>query len=259
MRHAITDSRLSGYLVILLLLLGWEIFSRTGWIHERFLPGPFTVLSSLFRLVLSLEIIDHVLISVKRILAGFFIGSALGYLLGFVCGLSKTVYSMLEMSIEFLRPIPSVILIPIAMLFLGIGDALNIGVAAWACSWPVFVNTMDGVRSVDQTLLDTARIFGLGEWAVIRKIHAASSLPKVFTGLRVGLGIAVAVGIITEMVASSSGVGSFILGASLSYRVPEMYAGIVTIGLLGYFLNRVFLLLEWRTLKWNQNLSVSFK
>jgi len=131
-----------------------------------------------------------------------------------------------------------------------------VAIIAWACSWPVFVNTMDGVRSVDHILLNTARVLGLNHWAIIREITLPASLPQVLTGLRVGLGIAVAVGIITEMVVSATGIGSFILGSSLSFRVPEMYAGVVAIGLLGYLLNRVFLIIERRALKWNRGRSV---
>lgn len=104
---------------------------------------------------------------------------------------------------------PSVALIPIGILFLGMGDALNVAIIGWACSWPVFISTMDGVRSTDHILINTARTFGLNRMGIIRKVIIPSALPFVFTGLRVGLGIAVAVVVITEMVASGSGLGFF--------------------------------------------------
>jgi ABC-type nitrate/sulfonate/bicarbonate transport system permease component len=250
------DSRLLGYGVVVLILVVWQAFSHFGWVDVHLFPSIATIAASLMQLSTSLELVHHVLDSLHRILIGFVLGSAAGYLLGLVCGLSTRVYDLLEMSIEFLRPIPSVILIPIAILFLGIGNTLNVGIIAWACSWPVFVNTMDGVRSVDHILMNTARMLGLNNWAIIREITLPASLPQVLTGLRVGLGIAVAVGVITEMVVSATGIGSFILGSSLSFRVPEMYAGVVTIGLLGYILNRVFFIIERRALKWNRGRSV---
>ncbi|HBZ56587.1 MAG TPA: ABC transporter permease [Syntrophobacteraceae bacterium] len=251
------DSRLLGHGVVVLGLVGWQALSLSGWVDSNLFPSIGTIGASLFRLSTSFELIHHVLDSIQRILIGFLLGSAVGYLLGFICGLSDSTYGLLEMSIEFLRPIPSVILIPIAILFLGIGNLLNVGVIAWACSWPVFVNTMDGVRSVDNILLNTARMLGLNYWAIVREIYMPASLPQVLTGLRVGLGIAVAVGVITEMVVSATGIGSFILGSSLSFRVPEMYAGVVTVGLLGYLLNRVFVIIERHASKWNKGRSVS--
>jgi len=250
------DSRFLGYGVVVLFLATWQALSLLGWGDVHLFPSIATIAGSLLQLSTSLELVHHVLDSLHRILIGFVLGSVAGYLLGFGCGLSARIYGLLEMSIEFLRPIPSVILIPIAILFLGIGNALNVAIIAWACSWPVFVNTMDGVRSVDHILLNTARVLGLNHWAIIREITLPASLPQVLTGLRVGLGIAVAVGIITEMVVSATGIGSFILGSSLSFRVPEMYAGVVAIGLLGYLLNRVFLIIERRALKWNRGRSV---
>jgi NitT/TauT family transport system permease protein len=255
MVRRLLDSKFQGYLLIVLLLVLWEAGVRTEGANGRFIPSVSAIGSSLLHLIVSFELIDHLVDSIKRISLGFLLGSTCGYLLGFVCGLSNPLYDLLEMTIEFLRPIPSVILIPIAMLFLGIGNALNVGVIAWACSWPVFVNTMDGVRSVDSTLLNTARMFGLSRWATIRTIYLPASLPQVISGLRIALGVAVAVGIISEMVVSTTGIGSFILSTSLAYRVPDMYAGIVTVGLLGYALNRVFLLLEWQTQKWNKGFS----
>jgi NitT/TauT family transport system permease protein len=255
MVRRLLDSKFPGYLLIVLLLALWEIFVRMDGAGSRFIPSVSAIGSSLLQLTVSLELIDHLVDSIKRISLGFFLGSTCGYGLGFVCGLSNPLYDLLEMTIEFLRPIPSVILIPIAMLLLGIGNALNVGVIAWACSWPVFVNTMDGVRSVDSTLLNTSRMFGLGKWATIRTIYLPASLPRVISGLRIALGVAVAVAVIAEMVVSTTGIGSFILSSSLAYRVPDMYAGIVTIGLLGYALNRVFFLLEWRTQKWSRGFS----
>jgi len=254
--RAALDSRVLGYGVVALILAAWQVLSLFGWGDIHLFPSIATIAGSLLQLSTSLELVHHVVDSLYRILVGFVMGSAAGYLLGFVCGLSTRVYELLEMSVEFLRPIPSVILIPIAILFLGIGNTLNVAIIAWACSWPVFVNTMDGVRSVDQILLNTARMLGLNKWAIIREVTLPASLPQVLTGLRVGLGIAVAVGVITEMVVSATGIGSFILGSSLSFRVPEMYAGVVTIGLLGYLLNRAFFIIERRALKWNRGRSV---
>lgn len=242
----------AGFVLLGMLLAFWEFSALWGWIDTKHLPAASEILLSFARPGVAAEILAQLLVTVKRVLFGLLIGSSFGCLLGFVCGYTPGVYAVVEFTVELLRPIPSVILIPIAILFLGIGNALNIGVIAWACSWPLFINAMDGVRAVDHTLLNTARLFGLGPWGIISKVYIPSALPWVASGLRVSLGIAVAVGVITEMVAGGSGIGFFILTASLSYHVSEMYAGIIGVGLMGYGLTRAFLFVEGRVLKWNK-------
>ena len=255
MKHTIKNigkSKASGFALIVLLFGLWEALSRLGCVDPNYLPPVSIIVFSLCELVESLELIRHILISLKRVVMGFVLGASVGYVLGFFCGHIPRIYSLVELTVEFLRPMPSVALIPIAILFLGLGDSLNVVIIGWACSWPVFINTMDGVRSVDNVLRNTARTFGLDQWGIVSKVIIPSSLPAVFTGLRVGLGIAVAVVVITEMVASGSGLGFFIITTSMSFRVPEMYAGIVTIGLFGYMLNRTFLWVDRRALKWQK-------
>jgi len=245
-------SRLSGFMLVALVLGFWEIGCRTDWIDSNFLPPVSLISLTLMQLVVSLEIVQQFLITLKRVVAGYLLGASIGYVLGFACGYLPRVYHLLEVTVEWLRPMPSVALIPIGILLLGLGDPLNIFIIAWACSWPVFINTMDGVRSTDQVLLNTGRTFGFSSWAVVRKIIVPSSLPYVFSGLRISLGIAIAVGVIAEMVASGTGLGGFILNTSLSFRVPEMYAGIFTVGLFGYALNKLFLLVEGKSLRWQK-------
>lgn len=245
-------SKISGFVLIGITLGLWEILSRLALVDPNYLPPVSIIAYSLYELVESLEIVQHLFITLKRVIFGYFLGSSVGYVLGFCCGYIPRIYSLLELTIEFLRPMPSVALIPIGILFLGMDDSLNVAIIGWACSWPVFVNTMDGVRSTDHILLNTARTFGSNQWRIIRKIIIPSSLPFVFTGLRVGLGIAVAVVIITEMVASGNGLGFFIITTSISFRIPEMYAGIIIIGLFGYLLNLAFLIIDKKVLKWQK-------
>jgi len=256
MANRLWDAKYSGFLVVAFVVAGWEICCRLGWINSNFLPPISLVLETLFGLLFSFEIVNHAVVTLRRILGGYLLGAFAGYLLGFLCGYLPRIYNLLELTIEYLRPMPSVALIPIGILFLGIGDALNTVIIAWACSWPVFINTMDGVRNTDSVLINTGLTFGFKRWGIIREIIMPASLPFVFSGLRVSLGIAVAVAVITEMVASGNGLGSFILQTSLSYRVPELYSGIVFIGLFGYMLNRLFLVVERKALGWRKGFSL---
>jgi len=250
--RSIFKSKASGFILIVILLGLWEALSRSAWVDPNYLPPVSTITLSMYGLMESLEIVRHISITLKRVIIGYLLGASAGFLLGFFCGYIPRIYSFLELIIEYLRPMPSIALIPIGILFLGMGDALNVVIIGWACSWPVFVNTMDGVRSTDHILINTAHTFGLNKWQIIRKVIIPSSLPFVFTGLRVGLGIAVAVVVITEMVASGNGLGFFIITTSVSFRVPEMFAGIITIGLFGYILNRAFLFIDSKALGWQK-------
>jgi NitT/TauT family transport system permease protein len=240
-----------GYAFLIIIFIFWEIIAQNNWVDSNYFPPISDILTALISLTASFEIIGHILISLKRVLAGFILGLTVGYIMGFACGYNKIIYHLLEFTIEFLRPMPSVALIPIGILFLGMGDAFNIVIAGWACSWPVFINTMDGVRSVDHLLIDTGRSFGLSRFGIIRKIIIPACMPYVFTGLRVSLGIAVAVVVITEMVVSGKGLGSFIFNTSISYRIPQMYAGIIVIGFFGYILNVVFVMIEKSVINWH--------
>jgi len=242
----------AGYLLLLTFFGLWEGLARSGLVDANSLPPVSGIVKSLWNLVANMEIPTHSFITLKRVVSGFGLGSFCGFVLGFACGYIPRVYGMLELSLESMRPLPSVALIPIGVLFLGIGDSLNVAIIAWACSWPVFINTMIGVRSTGHVLVNTARTFGYPRAKIILRVILPPCLPSIFTGLRIGLGIAVSVGIITEMVASGDGLGYFIRITAISYQIPQMYAGILVIGVLGYLLNKIFLILENRVLSWHQ-------
>ena len=158
-------------------------------------------------------------------------------------GYFRFLHSLLATSIELLRPMPSVAIIPVAILLLGIGDGMIVSVTVYASVWPILINTIDGVRSVDPTLIDTGRTFGLSSWRILRQIILPAASPYIVTGLRIGLSIALILVTTAEMIAGSKGLGFFILDEERAMNSANMYAGIVVVALLGYTLNRLFLLL----------------
>ncbi|HBA40067.1 MAG TPA: hypothetical protein DCZ05_10090 [Deltaproteobacteria bacterium] len=175
--------------------------------------------------------------------------------LGIVLGYFKLAYSLSESLIEFLRPMPSVAIIPVAILFLGIGDAMMVAVTVYACAWPILINTIAGVKNIDRTLINTARTFGLGRWKALRKIVLPAASPYIVTGLRVSLAIALILVTTSEMIVGVSGLGFFILDEERSLRTDNMYAGIFLVALLGYGLNRLFLVLEKRAMAWHRRMT----
>jgi ABC-type nitrate/sulfonate/bicarbonate transport system permease component len=149
---------------------------------------------------------------------------------------------------------PSVAIIPVAILLLGIGDGMIISVTVYASVWPILINSIDGVRRVDPVLIDTGRTFGLSSWQILRQIILPGASPYIVTGLRIGLSIALILVTTAEMIAGSKGLGFFILDEERALNSANMYAGIVVVALLGYALNRLFLLLESRAMKWRHGL-----
>jgi len=234
------------------LLVLWELSSRSSPDLERYFPPPTEVLSVLFRLGFARELFSHLADTLTRFLAGYLLAAALATILGVVLGYFRLAHSLFELLIELLRPMPSVAIIPVAILLLGIGDAMMIGVTVYACAWPILLNAIDGVRSIDRTLVDTGRTFGLGRWRILRDIALPAAAPYIATGLRVSLPIALILVTTSEMVVGGSGLGYFILDEERSFRTREMYAGIAVVALLGYVLNRLFVALENRALAWHR-------
>jgi ABC-type nitrate/sulfonate/bicarbonate transport system permease component len=243
---------LLGVLLIVVLLALWEVTGRMGWISPLSLPPLSSVTRTLWELVLSGEIPNQLAASLRRMFAGYFIGAVLGVLFGLLMGSFRAVYHLLEPITEILRPIPSPAYVPIAILFLGIDDEMKLFMIAFAAFFPVLLNTYTGVRSVDPVQLQSAATFGVKGSKRLWQIVLPSAAPFIFTGLRVSLAIALIVMVIAEMVAASDGIGYFILAAQRGFQNREMYAGVVTLAVVGYTLNRIFLLIEGHLLAWHR-------
>ena len=243
-------SPLSGYLLLALLLLAWEATARYGVVRADLLPPASAVLGELWRLGVSGELWRQGGATLGRALAGFVAGGAAGAALGFACGAFPGFGRACRVTVEFLRPMPSVALIPIGILFLGLGFGLCVAVAGFACAWPAYVAALAGAGAAGQGLCDTARVYGLPSREILFHVRLPAATPQVLSGLRVALAVAVAVTVTTEMAAAPNGLGSFILESSLARRPEGMYAGIVAVGLLGFGLNASFAALRDRALRW---------
>jgi ABC-type nitrate/sulfonate/bicarbonate transport system permease component len=203
------------------------------------------------RLIVSGELLKELLPSLWRMFAGYVIGVFIGVILGLAMGYVRFFYNLLEPITEVLRPIPSPAYLPIVILFLGIDDEMKIFMIAFASLFPVLLNTYSGVRSVDPIQLQTARTFGVSGHKLLTQIVLPAASPYIFTGMRVSLAVALIVMVISEMVAASDGIGYFILSAQRGFDIPEMFAGVLTLAVLGYVLNRLFLLIENHVLAWH--------
>jgi ABC-type nitrate/sulfonate/bicarbonate transport system permease component len=249
------DSRWTGAAVLLALALLWEAAGRGAWVHKVLLPPLSAVLATLYDIVASGEIVRHLAISLWRAAAGYALAAVLGIALGVAMGYWRRVYQSAEIAIELARAVPPPAVIPVAMVFLGIGDALKVFVIFFACVFPILVNTIDGVRAADPVLVRTARTFRLSQTRTIWKVILPVAAPYIATGLRIATAIALILTVISEMIGATSGIGYFILGAQRTMHVTQMYAGIIVLALTGYALNRVFLVVDARVMAWHKELT----
>ena len=248
---AMFKTRLGGFVLIAVVLAVWEAAARGGWTAAVTFPPFSRVFESFWSLIVTGKMIFLLLPSLERLVVGYLIALALGVGLGIAMGYFRAIYNLFEPITEILRPIPAPAYIPIAILFLGLGDEMKIFMIAFACFFPILLNTYSGVRSVDRIQIDTARTFGLTQGAILRKVIVPAASPQIFTGMRISVAISLIMIVISEMVASIDGIGFFILNAQRSFRVMDMYAGVVTLGLTGYLLNWLFVIFERRVLHWN--------
>ncbi|HET6626187.1 MAG TPA: ABC transporter permease [Nocardioidaceae bacterium] len=188
--------------------------------------------------------------SIVRLLVGYAVAVLLGVALGVAVGSSRTLRNILEPVLEFFRAIPPPVLIPIVILFAGIGHTMKVIVIVSGCIWPVLLNTVEGVRAVDDVLRDTSRCYGIGGTSRLRYLTLRSASPQILAGMRQALSLAIILMVISEMFAASNGLGFTVVQFQRSFAIPEMYTGIIVLGLVGIALSLLFGLLERRALAW---------
>jgi ABC-type nitrate/sulfonate/bicarbonate transport system permease component len=190
--------------------------------------------------------------SLARMGTGYGIAVVVGISLGMLLGLIPLFSRALGPPLEFLRAVPPPVLIPVAILALGIGNNMKVFVIVAGCVWPILLNTIDGVRGVDPTLLEMSRSYGLSSARQWSRVLLPAALPQIFSGLRAALSIALILMVISEMVASTNGIGYFVLDAQRTFAIPKMWSGIILLGVLGYTHNGLLMLVERRVLRWHR-------
>ncbi|WP_405968170.1 ABC transporter permease subunit [Streptomyces sp. NBC_00015] len=195
--------------------------------------------------------------SVLRLLGGYATAAVVGVALGTVIGSYRRVRAVCEPVLEFLRAVPPPVLVPVIMLFAGIGDTMKVVVIASGCVWPVLLNTVEGVRAVDPVMAETARSYGISGPARLSSVVLPSASPQIFAGLRQALSIGIILMVISEMFAASNGLGFTIVQFQRGFAIPDMWTGILVLGLLGFVLSVLFQIVERRVLGWYHGLRAS--
>lgn len=242
--------RWPGFVLIAVLLAAWEYASAMRLIDPVSMPRVSLIAAAWLKTIDGGPLLQAVVPTLGRIFAGFALAAVIAVPLGLLMGSIPMVYRLLEPATELIRPIPSSAYIPVAILFLGIDNEMKVFVIVVACLFPILLNTYGGVRGIDPVLIDTGRTFGLSRAKALWQIVLPAALPNILTGMRISLGIALIVAVVAEMIAGNSGIGYFILDMQRIFRVPEMFAGIFTLGVLGFAINFIFLKIEGRLLHW---------
>ena len=247
-------AKINGVLFLLGLLALWELVAQFEWVNPLIVPPLTKILRIFSELIFSGQIPRQILVSMKRAAAGYFLAAAVFIPLGIFMGLSQTVCRLFEVIVEMFRPVPPPAIIPVALLFFGLGDEMKVFVIFFSCAWPILLNTLDGVRNLDWVLLNTARTFGLPQRKIIWQVILPACSPQIMTGLRVSLPIMLILVVISEMVGSTDGIGYFVLDSQRRFRVAQMYAGMLALAFLGYTLNRLFNLIQRLLLPWQRGM-----
>jgi len=235
---------------VAVLAVVWEVFPRLGLVDATFLPPLSEVLSAWWQLVLSGELIDHAQASLSRSLAGFGLAIVAAIPLGLLIGWYKPAATLLNPLLEVFRNTAALALLPVFVLILGLGETSKVAIIFYACSWPILLNTVSGVRTVDPLLIKSARSLGLGPLRLFQKVVLPASVPTIFTGIRLAGAASILILIAAEMVGAKAGLGYLINYAQYNFAVPDMYAGIITISAIGLLVNQALVATERRFSTW---------
>jgi sulfonate transport system permease protein len=237
----------------LAFLVIWELWARFGGLSPHILPAPTKVLDTAIRLTRKGELLPDLGISLLRAAAGFAIGGSLGFVLGLAVGLSRLAEALLDRSIQMLRAIPFLAVLPLVIVWLGIGEPAKIFLVALGVTFPIYINTVLGIRQVDPELIELGRVTGLSTWQSIVNIVLPGSMPSILTGVRYALATAWLALVVAETIAANSGIGFLAMDAREFLRTDVIVLAIVIYAGIGVIADLIARLLERRLLSWHAN------
>ncbi|HSN58063.1 MAG TPA: ABC transporter permease [Clostridiaceae bacterium] len=244
--------KLKGAVIPVAILMVWAAVSAAGLVNSYLLPPPQKVFGTFLELAGKGVFFEHLAVSLMRVLAGFFATVVFAIPLAIAVALNRKVYDYLEPALEFIRHIPPISLIPLLILWMGIGEAPKIAIIIMAAFFPVFLNTVSGIMNADEKLREVGAVFGFSRRDIFTKITLPQALPSMLVGLQLGLGYSWRSLVGAELIAASSGIGYMIIEAEQLSRTDIIMVGIFAIGILGYAVDYFFLKLTNRFIKWDR-------
>ncbi|TCR83927.1 aliphatic sulfonate ABC transporter permease SsuC [Rhizobium sp. BK376] len=239
------------YLLPIVVVAAWQLGSSAGWISSRIMPSPVDVVLAFWQTTSSGQLPWDILVSSGRAFAGLLVGGAIGFLLGIANGVSRLSEQLTDTTLQMLRTIPHLAMIPLVILWFGIGEESKLFLTALGVLFPVYLNTYHGVRNVDRDLIEMGRVYGMSSWTLFRKVIFPGALPSIFVGLRYALGIMWLTLIVSESIAASSGIGHMANNAREFMMTDVVVLSLVVYAVLGKLADVVARALERRMLRWN--------
>lgn len=234
-----------------LLVVVWQLASQLGWLSTRILPSPGSVIITFWRLSASGELWQHLAISSWRAAVGFSIGGSIGLLLGLITGMSTLGERLLDTSVQMLRNVPHLALIPLVILWFGIDESAKIFLVALGTLFPIYLNTYHGIRNIDRGLVEMARSYGLSGWSLFIQVVLPGALPSIMVGVRFALGLMWLTLIVAETISANSGIGYLAMNAREFLQTDVVVVAIILYALLGKLADVSALLLERVWLRWH--------
>ncbi|MFF0818438.1 ABC transporter permease subunit [Rhodococcus sp. NPDC003318] len=241
------------WVVPVLVVLGWQWASSTGVISAAVLPPPSKVLGTATTLWSSGELQTHLMVSVRRIAVGFTIGAAIGLVLGFAVGLSRIAEGLVDRTLQMMRALPHLALVPLLIAAFGIGELPKVTLVTLGVIFPVYLNTVAGIHTVDPKLVQLGQSYGLGRGELIRQIIVPGAMPMILTGIRYALGVAWLTLVVAETIATSEGIGYLAQNGREMLRNDRIVLAIILYALAGLLADQLTRLVEARVLRWNPN------
>ena len=236
----IKSKKIKALILPLFILICWYLGSESGFFNSYILPSPVKILKTFLDLLKNGMLIKHLLVSFYRVFLGFTITFIAAFLLALLIALNDWLTDYIKPTLEFIRHIPPIALIPILILWLGIGENPKITVIILATFFPVFLNTLSGISNCDSKLKEVGDIFGLSKWEKFYRIILPQALPSIIVGMQIALGYSWRSLIGAELIAASSGIGYMIIDAEQLSRPDIIIVGVITIGIFGYLIDYFF-------------------
>lgn len=238
-----------GYFFICFLLIMWEVLSY--FFKSSFFPSFKATLIAVYNGVSTDNLLHYISLSIYHSVLALIIACLISIPLGIIIGRNNFLYRLLMPLINFLRPIPSSSIIPIGIIFLGIGLEMKLFVIVFGCSWPILINTIDGVKGIEPMFLKTSNVLGFTKIKILKNVILPASLPSIFTGIKISLAISFILTITVEMIVGTNGIGYYIIDKERSFMFPEMYGGILCLGMIGIILNNFFHYIDKKINNWH--------
>ncbi|GHD23243.1 ABC transporter permease subunit [Tianweitania populi] len=253
--RALRDSELLAlsWLAPLLLVVAWELAAHLGWIRPQVLPAPSTVVATAWKLLANGTLFEHLGYSMLRAAIGFAIGGSIGFALGILVGFSRLAEALLDRSIQMIRAIPFLALLPLVIVWFGVDEAGKIFLVSLAVMFPIYINTVLGIRQIDLKLLELAKVTGLSLRGRITKIILPGALPSILTGVRYALAVAWLALVIAETIATTKGIGFLAMDAREFLQTNVIVLTIVIYAAIGVLADSAARALERRLLAWHPN------